>query len=131
MEDVSHPLAEGTIVGLGGEQRRVERRAGTDERPLVRVEGIADREAAGALRGEVLVVDAAESPLEPDEWLVSDLVGCSVEGLGVVERVLGGPSCDVLEVGQDGVLIPLVSDAIVRIDPEARVIEVNRDFLGL
>ena len=41
------------------------------------------------------------------------------------------PSCDVLEVGEDGVLIPFVSDAIERIDLAARVIEVDTAFLGL
>jgi len=78
-----------------------------------------------------VLVDQAESPLEEGEWLVSDLVGCEVEGLGYVERVVGGPSCDVLEVGADGVLIPLVSDAVKRVDLERRVIEVDRAFLGL
>jgi hypothetical protein len=43
--------------------------------------------------------------------------------------VLGGISCDVLEAGD--VLIPLVTDAVTRVDVENRVIEVDREFLGL
>jgi len=38
-------------------------------------------------------------------------------------------SCDVLEVGDE--LIPLVADAVTRVDVENKVIEVNREFLGL
>ena len=45
--------------------------------------------------------------------------------------MLAGPSCDVLEVGEDAVLVPLVSDAVRNVDPAARVIEVDLRFLGL
>jgi 16S rRNA processing protein RimM len=127
----AHSLEEGTVVRLAGADRRVERRAGTDERPLVRVEGIGDRDAAAALRGEFLLLDVADAPLEEGEFIVADLVGCRVEGVGYVERVLDGPSCDVLEVGPDGLLVPLISDAIKRVDLEQRIIEVDREFLGL
>ena len=125
----SDPLAEGSRVELAGRSVVVERRAGTDDRPIVRVSGVADRDAAGALRGEHLLVDAGE--LAEGEYLVEDLIGCEVPGLGPVRSVVAGPSCDVLEVGPDGVLVPLVSDAVTRVDVEARVIEVDRRFLGL
>ena len=122
-------LAEGTQVELAGRTVVVERRAGTDERPIIRLSGIDDREAAGGLRGEPLLVAAGE--LEQGEYLVEDLVGCEVPGLGRVRAVNAAPSCDILEVGDDRVLVPLVSDAIVRIDLEARLIEVDHGFLGL
>ena len=44
-------------------------------------------------------------------------------------RILDEPSCSVLEL-EDGTLIPLISDAVARVDLEAREIHVNRDFLG-
>jgi 16S rRNA processing protein RimM len=125
------PLAEGTVITVAGADRRVERRAGTDERPIVRLEGISDRDGAAALLGEQLLLDLEEEPLEEGEYIVSDLVGCTIEGLGVVTGVIPGPSCDVLEVGVDGVLVPLVSDAVKRVDIEGRIIEIDRDFLGL
>jgi 16S rRNA processing protein RimM len=125
------PLAEGTVIRVAGADRLVERRAGTDERPIVRLEGISDRDAAAALLGEQLLLDLEDEPLEEGEYIVSDLVGCTIEGLGVVTGVIPGPSCDVLEVGVDGVLVPLVSDAVKRIDIEGRLIEVDRGFLGL
>jgi ribosomal 30S subunit maturation factor RimM len=54
-----------------------------------------------------------------------------VPGLGSVRRVLNLPSCDVLEVGDQPVLVPLISDAVTSVDLDARVIEVDRRFLGL
>jgi 16S rRNA processing protein RimM len=119
------------VVRVAGSEYTIDRRAGTDERPIARFEGVTDRDSASALRGEFLLLDEEDSPLEEGEYVVSDLVGCRIDGLGYVERVLDGPSCDVLEVGEDGVLVPFVSDAVKRIDLENRVIEVDRDFLGL
>ena len=105
--------------------RPVERIGGTDQRPLVRVEGVDDREGAVALSGQPIVGD--EKPLEADEWLVADLIGAEVVGVGYVERVIAAPSCDILEVGD--VLIPFVRDAIKKIEPGR--IEVDKEFLGL
>jgi 16S rRNA processing protein RimM len=121
-------LTEGAVVAVAGRSAAVVRRAGTDARPIVRLDGVDDRDAAEALRGEGLVVD---SPLGDDEWAAEDLVGCEVPGIGTVRRVVTAPSCDLLEVGEDAVLVPFVSDAVRRVDPEARVIEVDLRFLGL
>jgi 16S rRNA processing protein RimM len=129
---VTHPaeeLVEGTEVEIAGRSTVVERRAGTADRPIIRVRGVSDRDAAGELRGEPLLVPAGE--LEEGEFLVEDLVGCEVPGVGEVVRVVPAPSCDLLEVGDDGVLIPLISDAVKRIDTDERVIEVDHEFLGL
>lgn len=125
------PLAVGTEVFLGERRARVERRGGTDTRPLLRLASVEDREAATALRGRELRVCEADTPLAAGEWLIADLVGARVEGIGEVRRVLSAPSCDLLEVGDEGVLIPLVSDAIRRIDVEAGRIEVDHAFLGV
>ena len=121
----------GEILIAAGRERRVERRGGTAERPLVRLEGIADRDAAAGLRGTALQVPETRAPLAEGEWLVEDLVGCRVEGMGEVRAVVSGPSCDVLEVGDPPQLVPLVRDAVRRVDPAAGLIEVDRRFLGL
>ena len=123
------PLAAGTPVVIAGAERVVERRAGTDARPLVRLGGVDDREAAAALRGERLLVRETEAPLAEAEWLAADLIGCVVSGMGRVSRVLGAPSCDLLEL-EDGTLVPLVSDAVESVDVAQRRIEVNHRFLG-
>jgi 16S rRNA processing protein RimM len=127
VEQPDNPFAVGTIVQIAGTSRRVERRAGTDDRPLVRLEGIRDREAARELRGELLLV---EDVLGEGEWLAEDLVGCRIEGLGEVTAIVGGSSCDVLEL-EGGALVPLVSDAVVRVDTAAKLIEIDRRFLRL
>jgi 16S rRNA processing protein RimM len=126
VEAPDHPLGRGTAVMLRQRTYEIERRAGSDDRPLIRLAGLGDRGALDGLRGELLLV---EEQLGEGEWLAADLLGCDVPGLGTVQRVLGGPSCDVLEL-DDGTLVPFVSDAIANVDSDARRIEVRREFLG-
>jgi 16S rRNA processing protein RimM len=123
VERPRHALPEGASLAVAGSTHQIVRRAGTDDRPLIRLAGIED---PGRLRGEILLI---EDELAEDEWLAADLVGCRVPGLGTVTQVIDGPSCSVLEV-EDGTLIPFVGDAIDRIDLDAGEIHVNREFLG-
>jgi 16S rRNA processing protein RimM len=123
VDGVRHLLPEGAEVVISSTTRIVERRAGTDERPLIRLSGLDD---ARPLRGETILI---EDELAADEWLAADLARCTVAGLGPVARVVDGPSCSLLEL-EDGTLVPLVSDAIESIDVDAREIRVNREFLG-
>ncbi len=55
--------------------------------------------------------------------------------LGTVSRLIELPSCEALEVVRDRggqpLLVPMVKDAIRRVDPSARRIEVDLDFLAL
>jgi 16S rRNA processing protein RimM len=105
VDGAAHPLPAGTPLVVGDRELTVDRRAGTDVRPLVRLAGVGDPRP---LRGELLLVEAE---LAEDEWLAADLVGCTVPGHGRVARVLDGPSCSVLEL-EDGALVPFVSAAI-------------------
>jgi 16S rRNA processing protein RimM len=123
--------APGAVVSVAGREREVERRAGTPQRPILRLGGVEDRDAAASLRGETVREPCADDSLGEDDWAAEDLVGCRIAGLGEVRRLIAAPSCDLLEVGEEGHLVPFVRDAIARIDPEARVIEVNHAFLGL
>lgn len=127
VEQPQHPLARGTVVRLAGRERAVERRAGTDRKPLLRLAGIGTREAVAALRGELLLI---EDTLAEGEWLAADLVGCRVEGLGAVVRVIDAPSCDLLEL-EGGELVPLISDAVRAVDLAAGTIAIDRRFLRL
>jgi 16S rRNA processing protein RimM len=120
------PLEPGSEVFVAGERRKVLSHGGTPQRPLVQLAGVEDRGAAVALHGETLLV---EGELESGEWLAHELVGCEVQGLGRVARVIAGPSCDLLELA-DGTLVPLVSDAVRSIDVAGRLIEVDQGFLG-
>ncbi len=123
VELARHELPQGVELLVGDRPHRVERRAGTDRRPLVRLAGVSDPRP---LRGQTMLVEAR---LAEGEFLASDLLACTVVGLGPVSRVIDAPSCSVLELA-DGRLVPLVADAIESIDTGSGEIRVNREFLG-
>ena len=160
-------LALGTTVRAAGREAEIVRRAGTDDRPIVRLDGVGTREAADALRGTELLVPRSVAPaLEEDEWWAEDLVGCRVvdgdRALGKVVRLMPLPSCEVLEVAPEGgggssasgsgergsgeggagasgsgdqppaapFLVPLVRDAVRRVDVGAKLIDIDVAFLG-
>ena len=128
----------GARVVVGGEERQIARRVGTNQRPIVRLAGSEDRAAAEALRGQELLVACGDAPeLDPDEWWAEDLEGCLVRDggrtVGTVRSLLALPSCEVLEVARaDGevVLVPLIRDAVREVDIEQREIDVDLTFLG-
>jgi 16S rRNA processing protein RimM len=131
-------LAEGAVLKVAGASREVVRRAGTDQRPILRLDGCEDREAAEALRGEELWVPRAAAPArEPGEYWAEELEGCRVQDgevvVGVVRRLVALPSCEALEVAREDdtdLLVPLVRDAVRTVDPAARRIDVDLRFLG-
>ncbi len=133
-------LQIGVTIAVAGRSATIVRRSGTEQRPIIRVEGVEDRSAAEALRGMELAVDGGEAPaLGEGEWWAHELEGCVVvdgeELLGTVNRLIELPSCEVLEVrpagGGEVVLVPMVKDAIRRVEPAQGRVEVNLDFLGL
>ena len=128
VDGAEHELPEGTSIVLRDRPFVVERRAGTDHRPLVRLSGVGD---PASVRGELMLVEAE---LSEGEWLAADLMRCTVPGHGRVVRVVDAPSCSVLEL-EDGKLVPFVSDAIrsIRVEPAgagAGEIVVNDAYLG-
>jgi 16S rRNA processing protein RimM len=127
-------------VSVGRLTAAIVRCAGTEQRPIVRLEGIEERSAAEALRGIELTVAAREAPaLGEGEWWAHELEGCEVlDGerlLGTVSRLIELPSCEALEVmpaqGGEPVLVPMVKDAVRSVRPAEGRIEVDLDFLGL
>jgi 16S rRNA processing protein RimM len=133
-------LGVGVSVTLAGRGTEIVRLAGTEQRPIVRVEGVEDRSAAEALRGADLLIDGGDAPtLGEGEWWAHELEGCEVvdgqELLGRVIRLVELPSCEALEVrpadGGEPLLVPMVKDAVRRVAPAQGQIEVNLEFLGL
>jgi 16S rRNA processing protein RimM len=124
---------------LDGARVQVDRRAGTDARPILRLEGHVGREAAEALRGAQLAVRAADAPpLDEGEYWAHELEGCAVvdgaRPVGRVRAMLALPSCEALAVERPGgapeLLVPLVRDAVRSVDVAARRIDVDLAFLG-
>jgi 16S rRNA processing protein RimM len=127
-------LTFGALLRIAGRDTEVVRRAGTDERPILRLALAADRDAIEALRGqELLAPRGAAAELEEGEFWAQDLEGCTVmdgeRELGTVAALIALPSCEALQL-EGGLLVPMVGDAVKRVDVAARRIDVDAAFLG-
>jgi 16S rRNA processing protein RimM len=104
-------------------------------RLLVRLDGVADRDGADALRGALFIVDSAELPPidDPDEFYDHQLEGLAVrtvEGVpvGTVIEVLHTPGAELLSVrteAGDEVLVPFVSEIVTSVSVEAGLVEID------
>ena len=113
-------------------------------RLLIRLEGVADRDSADALRGGLFIVDSAELPAieDPDEFYDHQLEGLAVrtvdgQDLGTVIEVLHTPGGELLSVRAEAgreVLVPFVSeivtavslaDGIVTVDPPEGLLDLE------
>jgi len=96
-------------------------------RPLIKLRGVNDADAAQALQWEYL--SAIGRPEVPeDEFLTSDLIGLEVvtsdgRRLGEVDQVLNYPAQDLLVVGE--VMIPLIKQFVKDIDFDSKRITVE------
>ena len=105
------------------------------ERPVVKLEGIDDRNAAEEIRGmevSIYVTDLEELP--EGEHYVRDLIGCRViditdgSEVGILRDVIQNTAQSILEViNAEGrsVLIPVVDAFLRGIDEETGIIEVE------
>jgi 16S rRNA processing protein RimM len=126
------------VLGTPTDAGEIVRRAGTDEKPVVRLRGCDSREAVERLHGTVLRVAIADAPaLDEGEYWAHQLEGLAVtdgeRAIGIVREMRELPSVEVLEVvREDGgeLLVPMVGDAIRAIDLQAGRIDVDLRFLG-
>jgi 16S rRNA processing protein RimM len=126
------------VLGTPTDAGEIVRRAGTDEKPVVRLRGCDSREAVERLHGTVLRVAIADAPaLAEGEYWAHQLEGLAVtdgeRAIGIVREMRELPSVEVLEVvREDGgeLLVPMVGDAIRAIDLQAGRIDVDLRFLG-
>lgn len=101
------------------------------QRLLVRFAGIEDADAARALAGsQVLVERSALETAKEGEFRTADLVGFEVRdarigSLGVVRDVRRYPACDMLVVGEQERLIPMLRAYGFAVDAKREVIEVS------
>lgn len=132
-------LPLGGALRIAGRDAEIVRRSGTEDRPILRLDVAVSREEAEALRSEdLLVARAAAPPLDTDEWYAEELQGLRVvDGatqVGTVLALRAFPSCDVLEVDRHGgepLLVPLVRDAVRRVDLAQGTVDVDLAFLDV
>jgi 16S rRNA processing protein RimM len=136
----SPALVAGLELFIGEAVFKLASRGGTDKRPLLMLEGIASKEAIAELRGEMVRAARGDlTPLGDGEWFADDLIGLNVVDsagnvLGTVTRMNNLPSADVLEVdlsGGEQLLLPMIRDAILSIDPSDGGVTVDAEFLGI
>jgi 16S rRNA processing protein RimM len=102
--DSAENLTRYGILFVGGVERKLESVRSGPSGAVARIEGIADRSAAEALRGSLVEVDrSALPPLEDGEYYHADLIGLACfdrEGveLGKVVAVENYGAGDLLEV---------------------------------
>jgi 16S rRNA processing protein RimM len=103
-------------------------------RLLVRLEGVADRNAADALRGTLFVVDSEDLPPieDPDEFYDHQLEGLQVVtttgiAVGSVADVLHTAAGELLSIrSEEGeVLVPFVSAIVTSVSLTDRTIEID------
>jgi 16S rRNA processing protein RimM len=98
---------------------------------LVELDGVADRNAAEALRGQPVAVDRAALQLAEGEILLDDLVGCRVvlaDGApwGTIAAIdTAGQDRLVIHDGDVERLLPLVDAFVTNIDLDAGVVTVE------
>ena len=119
----------GSTVLVDGVAHRIRRRAGTDARPLVALDGVDTREGAEDLRGKPIEIAGDDvPPAEDGAFYRFDLVGCDVfQGdarLGVVAAVEDGVAHDILLLDSD-LRLPFVEAVVPVVDIEARRIEID------
>jgi 16S rRNA processing protein RimM len=135
-----HVFRVGRMLQVGGARGEPTGRTLTVEsmRPttggaILRLEGVDSMEAAGDLRGAVLMMDRVEAlPAGRDEVHYPDLIGLrALHGeveLGTVRDILEMPSVEMLVVrgaGGKEILVPFVREIIERVDLESREVRLR------
>lgn len=104
-------------------------------RLLVRLRGVADRDAAEALRGSLFLIDSADLPAiaDPDEFYDHQLEGLAVrtvggDPVGTVAEVLHTPGGELLSVRNDSgreFLVPFVRAIVTSVSLSTGTVEID------
>ena len=138
-DDPETRFAPGTSLRArpkGGTERRlvVDSARPHGGRLLVRLDGVADRDSADALRGALFLVDSAELPPieDPDEFYDHQLEGLRVRttagaDVGTVAEVLHTAAGELLSVRTEDreVLVPFVGAIVTSVSLADQVIEID------
>ncbi len=124
-------LGECAAVVIGARSFTVTRARQANRAFLLEVDGVADRDAADALRGQAVAVDRDLYALDEGEVFLVDLIGCEVvtedeAAYGQVVDIEPGPQDRlVIHHGEVERLLPYVAEFIVEVDLEARRVVVE------
>ncbi len=124
-------LGEIDSVWVGGVERTIVKARGTHHGWLVALEGVATRNDAELLRGQVVEVDRTLLDLEEGEVLLDDMIGCQVvlpdgRAWGTIAAVNLGPQDQlVIHDGEIERLLPFVDQFVTKIDIAAGVVTVD------
>ena len=124
-------LDRAPALWIGGALREVVRARSTQRGWLVQLAGVATRNDAEALRGQVVEVDRAALELDDEDVLLDDLVGCRVQRVdgtpwGTIAAIEGGMQDRlVIHDGDIERQLPLVDEFVTDIDLEAGVVTVD------
>jgi 16S rRNA processing protein RimM len=132
-EDPAAVVAYGPVTDEAGRRRfALELMSFAKGQWLARIDGVADRNAAEALRGARLYVERAALPApEEDEFYHADLIGLRAELpdgtlFGRVKTVFDFGAGDVVEIGRpdgSGVMVPFTRAAVPVVDlPGGRIV---------
>jgi 16S rRNA processing protein RimM len=138
-EVLVHPLSEvdarfepdATLRLEDGRSLSVEAARPHQGRLLVKFREVPDRTSAEALRGEVLLIPATESPdlADDDRFWIHQIVGLDVvtdtgRRLGRIAEVRSNPAND-LWVTEDGTMVPAIRDVVRNVDVDAGVVTIH------
>lgn len=122
-------LSEQPESSVGAKACVIEQARAVPKAYLVRLEGVADRNAAEALRGRTVWVSRGALETDESEYYLVDLVGATVSGpdgeLGTVVEIATHPSVDSIVIRTpDGRTLeqPLIDDFIERVSVSEKVI---------
>ncbi len=99
-------------------------------RPLVRIAGIDDANAAEALGRPDVLIARDDAPLDEGEYFDADLIGCRLidetgADRGAVVEVAHYPAQDMLVIGPERLFLPLVRAFVARVDVAHKTIHVT------
>ncbi len=139
-DDPEARFAPGNVLRAKGSDRSERNYAVAAVRPhgsrlLLRLDGVADRDAADALRGSLFVIDSEHLPPidEPDTYYDHQLEGLAVrttsgDDVGTVAEVLHTAAGELLAVkraDETELLVPFVSAIVISVSLDSHIVEID------
>lgn len=129
----SEILGEVEEIWVGGVAKKILEARGTPHRGwIVSLEGVATRNDAELLKGQVVEVDREALNLDEGDVLLDDLIGCKVvlpdgREWGTIAAVERGAAQDLLVIHDGAIerMLPIVDQFVTNIDIAAGVVTID------